>query len=106
MNGQESTGTNRREADLLRPPISLARFIQQMGITTITAWRWRRDGKLHTVNICGRQYVTAEEIAKFNARVTSGEFAREHKTPNPRRVGDTPRPRRGRPITRRPRQAA
>ena len=63
------------------PPISLSTFVAQMGINVITAWRWRKDGKLKTVNICGRQYVRSEDMAEFNRRVASGEFAREHKTP-------------------------
>lgn len=70
--------------EILHPPISLTRFIKQMGINTITAWRWRRDGKLRTVNICGRVYVPAEEVANFNRRAAAGEFARTHVTPKSR----------------------
>ena len=98
MNAQEITAaTNDTEAALTRPPLALSRFIRQMGITAITAWRWRRDGKLATVNICGRQYVPAEEIANFNRRVNAGEFAREHKAPGPAQRRKPVRARRGRP---------
>jgi hypothetical protein len=62
--------------------ISLSKFIEQMGITDTTAWRWRKVGMLKTENICGRQYVYPSEIARFNERVKSGEFAKKHKTPN------------------------
>ena len=98
MNAQENTSvTNDTEADLLGPPLALSRFIRQMGVTAITAWRWRRDGKLATVNICGRQYVSAEEIAKFNRRVNAGKFAHENKAPNPAQRRTLGRARRGRP---------
>lgn len=63
------------------PPISLTRFCEQMGVNAITAWRWRRDGMLKTVNICGRQYVRSEDVADFNRRALAGEFAKDHTTP-------------------------
>jgi len=81
---KDNAPSNVAEFDFLRPPISLNHFIQQMGITSITAWRFRKAGKLKTVNICGRLYVPAEEIANFNRRAAAGEFAQEHKTPGPR----------------------
>jgi hypothetical protein len=46
-----------------------------------TLWRWRKKGWLKTVNICGRQYVSADALADFNRRAAAGEFAQEHKTP-------------------------
>ena len=81
MKSKEVADGKTREFDFLRPPISLSKFIKQMGITTITAWRWRRDGKLRTINICGRQYVRAEELAEFNRRAEAGEFERKPATP-------------------------
>jgi len=63
------------------PPIALHLFCQNTGITPITAWRWRGKGWLNTVNISGRQYVTAESAAEFNRRATAGEFSSEHKVP-------------------------
>jgi hypothetical protein len=41
----------------------------------------RKRGWLKTINICGRQYVTAEAIEEFMRRAESGEFAKEHPTP-------------------------
>jgi predicted site-specific integrase-resolvase len=38
--------------------ISLNRWLEQVGVTPITAWRWRQRGWLKTVNIAGRQYLT------------------------------------------------
>jgi len=84
MKAQTKETQNTAEFDFLRPPMSLNHFIKQMGITTITAWRFRKAGKLKTVNICGRLYVPAEEIANFNRRAAAGEFSQVHKTPEPR----------------------
>lgn len=73
------TTTSKTEAT---PPIqSLQSFITGMGIKPVTAWRMRKKGWLTTINIAGRQYITAESIAAFTHRAAAGEFAQEHKTP-------------------------
>ena len=64
--------------------ISLSKWAEQVGITAITAWRYRKRGWLQTVNICGRVYLTPEAIAAFTRRAESGEFAQEHKAPGRR----------------------
>jgi predicted site-specific integrase-resolvase len=61
--------------------ISLNRWLEQVGVTPITAWRWRRRGWLATVNIAGRQYLTQEAIDDFHRRAVAGEFAQVHKVP-------------------------
>lgn len=61
--------------------ISLSAWLEQVGVTACTAWRWRRKGWLKTVNIAGRQYLTQEAIEEFHHRAVAGEFAQEHKTP-------------------------
>lgn len=66
--------------------VSLASWLEQVGVTTCTAWRWRRRGWLRTVNICGRQYLTQEAIDDFQRRAVAGEFAQEHKVPTRREV--------------------
>jgi predicted site-specific integrase-resolvase len=62
--------------------ISLNRWLEQVGVTPITAWRWRRKGWLKTVNIAGRQYLTQEAIDEFHRRAVAGEFAQVHKVPS------------------------
>jgi predicted site-specific integrase-resolvase len=62
--------------------ISLNRWLVQVGVTQITAWRWRKRGWLKTVNIAGRQYLTQEAIDEFHRRAVAGEFAQEHKVPS------------------------
>jgi hypothetical protein len=62
--------------------ISLNKWLSQVGVTPITAWRWRRRGWLKTVNIAGRQYLTQEAIDEFQQRAMAGEFSQEHKVPH------------------------
>lgn len=61
--------------------LSLDAWLKEVGVTACTGWRWRKRGWLHTVNICGRVYVTQEAIGQFVARAKRGEFAQEHKVP-------------------------
>lgn len=52
-----------------------------MGISPTTAWRWREQGMISTVNINGRNYVTQEAIQQFEKRACAGEFAKESACP-------------------------
>ncbi len=61
----------------MQPPMALDQFIARMGITRTTAWRWRKEGALRTVNIYGRVYVPAKEVAEFNRRAAAGEFQKD-----------------------------
>ena len=61
--------------------VSLSRWLEQVGVTTCTAWRWRKRGWLKTVNIAGRQYLTQEAIDEFHRRATAGEFSQVNKVP-------------------------
>ena len=67
------------------PPIALDTFIERVGISPTTAWRWRKSGMLKTINICGRQYVAADELIRFNQRAAAGEFAKAPGNPSQRR---------------------
>jgi hypothetical protein len=61
--------------------IALKKFTRDVGISAVTAWRWRKQGWLQVVNIAGRPYLTAEGLAEFQRRAVAGEFAQEHKVP-------------------------
>jgi predicted site-specific integrase-resolvase len=61
--------------------VSLNKWLASIGVSSCTAWRWRRKGWLKTVNICGRQYLTQEAVEEFQRRAISGEFAKLHKVP-------------------------
>jgi len=63
------------------PMMSLDKFIEQTGLSPTTLWRWRKRGMLTTVNICGRHYILRSEVARFNARATAGEFAKQPTRP-------------------------
>ena len=66
--------------------ISLSKWLEQVGVTSCTAWRWRKKGWLLTVNIAGRQYLTRESIEDFQRRAAAGEFAQVHKVPKRQEV--------------------
>jgi hypothetical protein len=75
------------EVNSIHPPavISLNRWLAQVGVTPLTAWRWRKRGWLKTVNIAGRVYLAQEAIDEFHRRAVAGEFAKEHKVPSQKR---------------------
>ena len=49
--------------------ISFSRWLFQTGISRTSGWRLRRAGKLKTVNIHGRAYLTRKAREEFLARV-------------------------------------
>lgn len=71
--------------------VSLSRWMDEMGIAPVTAWRWRKKGLLQTVNIQGRLYLTREAVESFTRRAAAGEFAKVHVTPTARRAANSHR---------------
>jgi len=67
--------------------ISLSQWLQRVGVTACTAWRWRKKGWLKTVNIAGRQYLTQEAIEEFHRRASAGEFSKVNKVPTRKEAG-------------------
>ena len=63
--------------------IALDKWVEMVGITGVTAWRWRKRGIIQTTNIAGRQYVLPDDHAEFLRRATAGDFAIQPKTPRP-----------------------
>jgi hypothetical protein len=61
--------------------MALSQFIEQTALSPTTVWRFRKKGFLRTINICGRHYILRSEIATFNARAASGEFATAYRQP-------------------------
>jgi len=49
-------------------------WLKQVGRSDTTGWRWVRDGWLTPLNISGKLYLTAQDIAQFEARARNGEF--------------------------------
>ena len=61
--------------------VSLNKFLEGLGVTSTTGWRWRKRGLLPVINIYGRLYLTEETIADFHRRAVAGEFAKVSKPP-------------------------
>jgi hypothetical protein len=59
--------------------ISVSSWRRQLGISDTTAWRWTKAGLIHPVNIAGRPYLLADDIAAFEQRAVSGELAKAPK---------------------------
>jgi len=70
------------------PPMSLDRFQELSGWSFTTLWRFRKKKWLRTMVISGRHYVSREEIANFNRRAESGEFAGKVANPSAFRKHD------------------
>jgi hypothetical protein len=63
------------------PIVLFGLFLESLGVTSPTGWRWRKRGWINTVNICGRLYVSRQEINRFEERAAAGEFSKTHKAP-------------------------
>jgi hypothetical protein len=66
------------------PIVLFGLFLESLGVTPPTGWRWRKLGWINTINIAGRVYVSRDEISRFQQRAASGEFSRTHKVPSQR----------------------
>lgn len=64
------------------PIVLFGLFLDSLGVTGPTGWRWRKLGWIKTLNIAGRVYVSRNEIDRFQQRAASGEFSKTHKTPS------------------------
>jgi hypothetical protein len=56
--------------------VALRKWVRDIGISDVTAWRWSRDGLIHPINIHGKLYLTQSDIEQFAARAQRGEFAK------------------------------
>jgi len=65
-----------------RPLRPLSDWLKEMGVTSITGYRWRLRGWLKTTVIAGRQYLSDEAITEFQQRAAKGEFAAVPKKAN------------------------
>jgi chromosome condensin MukBEF MukE localization factor len=67
-------------------------WLQRVGLCRPTGYRYRRDGKVVTFNIEGREFILTEEIIRFWQRVQAGEFAKKPRgaSARPRRASSPP----------------
>jgi predicted site-specific integrase-resolvase len=61
--------------------VSLVEWRKGVGVSAATVWRWRNKGFLTVTNICGKNYVTADNAEDFKRRAVAGEFAKEPVVP-------------------------
>jgi hypothetical protein len=52
-------------------------WLAKIGKSRATGYRWRAEGRLHTVNIDGKLFITQQEIDRFWTRAKAGEFAKQ-----------------------------
>ncbi len=64
--------------------VKFDRWLKFVGASPTTGWRWRKLGWVKTLNICGRTFISENEIARFVRAAEAGQFARAHKVPAPR----------------------
>jgi len=57
------------------PPMSLHRFCEITSLSKASAWRYEKRGWLRTHLIANRRYVLAADVAEFDSRLASDEFA-------------------------------
>lgn len=55
--------------------VSFYGWLDSLGRTRGTGWRWRKKGIIKAVNVFGKLYISRDEIARFEARAVAGEFA-------------------------------
>ncbi len=55
--------------------MSLHRFCEITGLSKVSAWRYQKRGWLQTHLIANRRYILAADVAEFNRRLASDEFA-------------------------------
>jgi hypothetical protein len=67
--------------------LAFDRWLKDIDRTPATGWRWRKRGWIKTINVCGRLYITRDEINRFESRAVAGEFSKTHVTPK-RKEGD------------------
>jgi hypothetical protein len=82
MNVRATNSNPEQPAPAIRLPadrdswIALNRWLDQIGTSSVTAWRWRQRGWLKVVNVGGRLFLRPEDRAEFEQRAAAGEFAK------------------------------
>jgi hypothetical protein len=67
----------KRQKNPAAGPQTLSRYrdyLSSLGYSYVTGWRMRRRGWIKTITICGRVFVTREEIERFEASAAAGAF--------------------------------
>jgi hypothetical protein len=76
MNSQNSSANAQKTVPVeYVPPMSLHRFCEITGLSKASAWRYEKRGWLRTHLIANRRDILAADVADFNRRLASDEFA-------------------------------
>src|SRR5436189_4695098 len=76
MNSQNSSANAQKTVPAeYVPPMSLHRFCEITGLSKASAWRYEKRGWLRRHLIANRRYILAADVAEFNRRLASDEFA-------------------------------
>lgn len=62
--------------------VSFDSWLEDIGKTSATGWRWRQRGWIEVLNISGRLYLSRAEIERFERRAADGQFSKVHQTPS------------------------
>jgi hypothetical protein len=84
-NTNKESGAISGDREPASPIILFDLFLDSLGVTPPTGWRWRKRGWITTLNISGRVYISRAEISRFQERVAAGEFSKRHVTPTRRK---------------------
>ena len=63
------------EPDSISGIFAFERFYEPIGITRETAHKWSKLGLFKTLTICGRRYITDNEVKRFRESAERGDFA-------------------------------
>lgn len=79
MNNVFSKGcaVSRAAPEDLSALVPLDRYLQSLGRSRSTFWRWQQKGLVKSVNVLGRNYITREEIKRFEDAAVSGTLAKD-----------------------------
>lgn len=50
------------------------RVAEDMGVSSVSLWRWERAGRLRMVRIANRPYVDLESLAEFHRAALEGKY--------------------------------
>ena len=53
-------------------------WLDKIGKSRATGYRWRAEGRLQTVNIDGQLFITHKEIDRFWTRAKAGSLQNNH----------------------------
>ena len=62
--------------------VSYDQWLESLGKTRTTGWRWCKDGHIKAINIFGKLYISHDEIAQFEQRAIAGEFHKDGRNPS------------------------